>query len=294
MSVLTVTRNRGDLLRRCIKSVLSQTYTNIEHIVVDGASDDNTDEVVAEFNDARLRFVKLDYNWPMKETLDYGILLCRGAFITFLDSDDEYLPAKVEKEVALLASLPEDYGFVYCWMTYYDTARNNAFVRLHKTELRGDVKNEVVAKPSISGTPTLMFRTDFFRQLGGWKTAEEIGIVSDWEMCCRACQLCKVDYVPESLVNVYVNHGSQRMTDAGYYKNTAPRNIRFHEYFLEEFSDVFKKYPSKAYAHYEGLFRSYLVLHKWRKAWDYWSKSFIIKPSIKLIALWPYVLIKGR
>ena len=59
VSVITITRNRGKLIGRCIQSVLNQTYTNIEHIVVDGASDDETDEVVANFKDERLKYIKL-------------------------------------------------------------------------------------------------------------------------------------------------------------------------------------------------------------------------------------------
>ena len=89
VSVITITRNRGDLLKRCITSVLGQTYVNLEHVVVDGASDDNTDDVVTSFKDERLRFYKLDYNWPLKKTMDYAISLCQGKYISFLDSDDE-------------------------------------------------------------------------------------------------------------------------------------------------------------------------------------------------------------
>lgn len=254
VSVLTVTRNRGDLLKRCITSVLSQTYVNIEHIVVDGASDDNTDEVVTEFNDNRLKFHKLDYNWAIKKTSDYGLSLCKGKYITFLDSDDEYLPEKIEKQVALIETLPSDYGFVYCWMTYYDNSTRD-LIRIKKTEIRGDVGEVVVGSPILSGTPTLMFRSEVIRELDGWKSMEEIGIVSDWELCARACQKYKVDYVPESLVNVYVNHGSVRQSDGAYYKNIYNRSFKFHNYFLSQYSGIFKKSPKLAAYHYLSMFK---------------------------------------
>ena len=280
VSVITITRNRGNLLKRCISSVLSQTYTNIEHIVVDGASDDNTDEVVASFIDERLRFDKLDYNWPLKETMDHALEMCRGKYISFLDSDDEYLPTKVEKQVELIESLPEDYGFVYCWMTYHDSANNNLAYRVHKPQLRGFVAEEVVGEPLISGTPTLLFKLAFFRKLGGWKSIEEIGIASDWEMCARACQLTKVDFVPESLVNVYVNHGSVRQSESKlYYNNYNERLIKFHSYFLKEFSDVFKRHPKFAESHYLALIRSYSRLKNRGKALSYYVKYLKNKPS---------------
>ena len=61
VSVVTITRNRGKLIDRCIKSVLGQTYQNIEHIIVDGASDDETDDVVASFTDSRLKYIRQLY-----------------------------------------------------------------------------------------------------------------------------------------------------------------------------------------------------------------------------------------
>ena len=99
VSVITITHNRGKLIGRCIQSVLNQSYTNIEHIVVDGASDDNTDEVIAGFNDIRLKYIKLESNWPVAKTINYGVEQSKGMFVTFLDSDDEYLPTKVEKQL---------------------------------------------------------------------------------------------------------------------------------------------------------------------------------------------------
>jgi len=266
VSIVTITRNRGNLLKRCITSVLAQTYNNIEHIVVDGASDDNTDEIVQGFNDKRLKYIKLDSNWPIKETIDYGISLCKGKYLTFLDSDDEYLPQKIEKQVELFETLSEDYGLVYCWMTYYDSAQNNKEEYVHKPQLRGCVSDEVIGEPIISGTPTLMFRTAFFRQFEGWKSCDEIGISSDWEMCARACQLTKVDYVPESLVKVYVNHGSVRQSDnKKYYSDAYQRELTFHTYFLTFFSDNFKRRPELAAYHLYDMAVCYFRLKSYSK-----------------------------
>ena len=280
VSIVTITRNRGNLLRRCINSVLSQTYTNIEHIVVDGASEDNTDEVVNEFNDERLKYYKLDYNWPLKNTQDFAFEKCRGNYITFLDSDDEYLPEKVEKQVRLIESLPKDYGLVYCWMTYYDSSNNNTFVRLHAPQLRGDVSDVVIGYPEVSGTPTLMFRMSFWKGFEGWRSRDVIGIGSDWEMCARACQLTKVDYVPESLVNVYINHGSVRQSDdLKYYEDAYKRNIKFHKYFLNQFADNFKRSPRQAAYHYFFLARYNFKLKNYSSFFKYIFKAFVLNPK---------------
>lgn len=277
VSVITITRNRGKLLGRCIESILSQTYQNIEYFIVDGASNDETDEVIASFNDKRLSFRKLEFNWPIKETLDYGISLCNGKYITFLDSDDEYLPDKIEKQVRLIESLPDEYGLVYCWMTYYDNQTKRK-LRIHKPELRGDVRDDVIGEPIISGTPTLMFRAELLRELHGWKSTDEIGIVSDWELCARACQITKVDYIPESLVNVYENHGSVRQSDQSFYAKVHERNIKFCLHFLSEFSSNFRREPQFAFVHYWGLASSYLKTGKLLKSVLFLTKAFKANP----------------
>ena len=72
ISIITVTRNRGALLKRCIDSVLGQTYQNIEHIIVDGASTDNTDEVITSYSDKRLIYIKLETNLSVPESTYTG------------------------------------------------------------------------------------------------------------------------------------------------------------------------------------------------------------------------------
>lgn len=287
VSVVTITRNRGKLLGRCISSVLAQTYNNIEYIIVDGASNDNTDEVIASFKDERLHFIQLETNWPIKETLDLGISLCQGKYITFLDSDDEYLPNKIEKQVKLIESLSEDYGLVYCWMTYYDD-KTKKQLSVHKPELRGIIRDEVIGEPVISGTPTLMFRIELLRTLDGWKSADEIGIISDWELCARACQITKVDFIPESLVNVYENHGSLRQSEKKYYDNICPRSIKFSRYFLTHFAENFKRRPELLFPHYWTLFSCNFRLKHYGCATKWLVKAIINNPKAFLKKLFKY------
>lgn len=291
VSVITITRNRGKLIGRCIKSVLGQTYQNIEHIIVDGASDDETDEIVSSFTDTRLKYIKLDSNWPIAMTINHGVEQSKGQFITFLDSDDEYLPTKVEKQLAKIQTLSEDYGMVYCWMTYYDQELMKV-VQEHKPTLKGDVSLDVVEGPVVSGTPTYFFRRAAFIENGGWKEKYEIGIVSDWELAARFCQKWKVDYVAESLINVYINHGTIRMTDSKYYENLLEGEIKFEKYFLSTFSEVFEKYPRKSCTHLYVLTRAYFILRRYNEAWPYYWKLLKYRHSIKDLLLFLYCSIR--
>ena len=100
VSIITITLNRADLIHRCIESIQRQTYTNYEHIIVDGNSDDNTEEVVLAYNDPHIRYIKLDRRGPEVQ-MRAGSSVAKGKYITLLDDDDEYLPEKLEKQVAL-------------------------------------------------------------------------------------------------------------------------------------------------------------------------------------------------
>lgn len=282
VTIYTTTRNRGCLIARCINSILSQTYTNFEHIILDGASTDNTEEVVKSYNDPRIRYFKMDeahsstrncWNFAKKEI--------RGKYLCFLDDDDEYLPTKIEKQVNLFESLPEDYGLVYCWMSYFDTSNNNKYIKIHNPQLRGFVRDEVVAEPSITGTPTLMFRFDFYKDsISGKVGIEKTGIASDWAMCAYACQITKVDYVPESLVNVYVNHGCVRQSESNkYYKDASRKQIQFHRYFLTTYKDIFKRIPKYAVYHYYCIAVSYFHMKEYGGFITNILKAFWRNPS---------------
>lgn len=278
------------MIPRAIESILSQTYRNIEYIVVDGASTDNTRDVVARYQDPRLKYTYLDKYGRILQT-KAGFEASTGKYITFLDDDDEYLPTKIEKQVALIESLPSEYGFVYCWMSYFDNATHK-FLHLHKAELRGNVARLVAEKPMVSGTPTFLFRRNVFEEFGG--TFKEVGLDSDWELATRVCQKYLVDFVPESLIKVYINHGMTRMSDPAFFRDLQQRQIIFHEYFLTEFKDTFDECPRKKAWHLTELSRSCFVLGYWKKGWGYYRDLLFTAPTPKALVLPAYGLIKRK
>lgn len=290
VTIITVTRNRSSLISRAIESILSQTYRNIEYIIVDGASTDNTREVVGRYRDPRLQYIYLDKYGRIPQTRA-GFEASTGKYITFLDDDDEYLPTKVDKQVALIESLPSEYGFVYCWMTYFDNT-SHRLLRRHKPELRGNVAHLVAEKPVVSGTPTFLFRRKVFEEFGG--TFKEVGLDSDWELATRVCQKYLVDFVPEFLINVYINHGMTRMSDPGFFRDSLQRQIIFHEYFLTEFRDTFDECPRKKAWHLGELARCCFMLGDWKRGWRYHRDLLLIAPTLRALMLPAYGVIKRK
>ena len=103
ISVILPTFDRADLLPRSIASVLAQTFTDWELIIIDDGSTDNTNEVVAAWQQqsARIRYIR-QANQGVGAARNRGVAEARGAYIACLDSDDEYRPAHLETRLALL------------------------------------------------------------------------------------------------------------------------------------------------------------------------------------------------
>src|SRR5271157_1697012 len=114
ISVVIPAFNRQDTISYCLDSVLSQTYQNFEVIVVDDCSMDSTASIVRSHSDPRVRCVVLDKRSGAQAARNRGILDARSDWIAFHDSDDEWLPDKLEKQVSVLSDLSFDpWTFVY-------------------------------------------------------------------------------------------------------------------------------------------------------------------------------------
>lgn len=113
VSVILPAHNREELLTRSIESVLNQTFSDFELIVVDDGSTDGTDEVIARLEDPRVRYVRLEKNRGASAARNVGIRQANGRFLAFQDSDDEWVPEKLEKQLQCLERQDKEVGVVY-------------------------------------------------------------------------------------------------------------------------------------------------------------------------------------
>lgn len=111
VSVIIPTYNRAQLLRRSIFSVLAQTYRNLELIVVDDCSTDDTPAIVSAIADSRLRYLRRQQNGHAAAARNQGIAAARGELIAFQDDDDCWLVQKLEKQVHALLAAPAEVGW---------------------------------------------------------------------------------------------------------------------------------------------------------------------------------------
>ncbi len=112
VSIIMPSYNTAKFISETIYSVLTQTYTNWELIIVDDCSTDNTDEVVKSFlSDDRIKYIKNEKNSGAAFSRNRALCEAKGKWIAFLDSDDLWLPEKLEKQIAFMEK--NDYRFSY-------------------------------------------------------------------------------------------------------------------------------------------------------------------------------------
>lgn len=205
VSVILPTQNRAEMLKRAVKSVLAQTYQDLELMIVDDGSTDDTDEVIASFQDPRIRVVRHQKARGASAARNTGVAHSYGELIAFLDDDDEWLANKLDKQVSLLSGLPENVGMVYCWMDYFDQHGN--LIREHHPRLRGCVFSHVLDAQRLGGCPTLLVRREVVVDVGGFDESLPRG--NDGDFIRRVCRKYLVDLVPEVLVHVHMGHSGR-------------------------------------------------------------------------------------
>ena len=109
VSIITPSYNTARFIGETIESVLNQTYTNWEMLIIDDCSKDNTEEVVNSYHDDRIKFIKNEKNMGAALSRNKALRMAKGRWIAFLDSDDLWLPEKLEKQIAFMEN--NNYAF---------------------------------------------------------------------------------------------------------------------------------------------------------------------------------------
>ncbi|MBQ2068114.1 MAG: glycosyltransferase family 2 protein [Paludibacteraceae bacterium] len=102
VSIIMPTYNCGSFITESIRSVLAQTYKNWELLIVDDCSTDNTAEIVADFKDSRIHYQRNEHNFGAAITRNKALRMAKGRYIAFLDSDDIWLPEKLERQITYM------------------------------------------------------------------------------------------------------------------------------------------------------------------------------------------------
>jgi glycosyltransferase involved in cell wall biosynthesis len=200
VSVVIPTYNRQTALFRAIKSVEAQTRGDWELIVVDDASTDGTEEAARSLKDRRIVYLRHPRNWGGGAARNTGIQQAQGRYVAFLDSDDEWLPEKLARDVEALAG--DGVGLVYCGKELVDPEGRLLLRRI--PTLQGEVYRQLLAHDFIGSCSRVAVRKEVIDKVGGFDDGLPSG--QDWDMWVRAAQVAKVACVPECLVRRHLGH----------------------------------------------------------------------------------------
>ena len=266
ISVITPTYNRAAFLERAISSVLNQTYGNFEMIIADDCSTDNTKEVVTKIKDERIKYIKLESNKGPAGARNIAIKSAKGRYISLLDSDDEYLPQKLERQILKFQDLPMDIGVVYCgyFIVYEPDTTHGKVSPIYK----GDIFN-ILLKHNCMGSPTPLIRKECFDTCGLFD--EFLPSYDDWDMWIRISERYKFEFVEESLAKVYT-HGDQTSTNI----NTT---IKMRELLFEKYKTTIQENPETAGYLLQRLGFLYFLKNNTYMSLKYYMKSIRMRPK---------------
>lgn len=205
VSVVLPTFNRASLLHRSISSILNQSMTALELIVVDDGSQDETVKVVESFADSRINFIKLGKNYGGNYARNRGIQASRANYVAFLDSDDEWLPTKLERQLARLEDDRISATVVYS--QYYEYQEWTERTILLNTPHEGDVF-QFLLKGWCPALSTFIIQRAALLEIGGFD--ETLPSFQDYDLFLRLAQKGNPFIAaPEPLVKKYVHKNHQ-------------------------------------------------------------------------------------
>lgn len=191
ISVIMPVYNAQTYLRECINSVLNQTFTDFEFIIIDDCCTDSTAAILSSYNDARIKIFKNEINLGLTKSLNRAIELAQGKYIARMDADDICLPKRFEKQIELLEANPK-IGLCGTWyenfgdssgIAKYNTTHNEIVLGLlYQSQF---CHPTVIMRKEIVDKHHLLYDTNF-------TTAQDYEL---WSRMAHVCETANVDEV---------------------------------------------------------------------------------------------------
>lgn len=232
VSVVIPTHNRADLLGRAVRSVLAQTFSDLEVLIADDASTHETGTMLRAIGDPRIRHLRHETNRGVSAARNTALTNATGEFIAFLDDDDEWLPEKLRIQLSRFEELDDSVGLVYSGYQERHGETNRLSTEIIPTQ-RGRLFERLLRQGAFSHASAILVRARCFETVGLFD--ETIRYGEDFDMWLRLAKEYEFDFVPVSLVRRYVHaDGLTQNYDA---------IISGNEALLKKYSEFFKGDP---------------------------------------------------
>jgi glycosyltransferase involved in cell wall biosynthesis len=254
VSVIIPTYNRANLLPRAINSVLNQTYRDFELIIIDDGSTDNTQEIVKEFQkkDDRIKYLWKRNSGCVASTLNFGIPHCKGLYITFCASDDQWDPTYLEKQISLFDNSKN-----------VDVVSTNVLI----VDSQGRKLTEI-SKPRTTNNDSLIeiglrnnylfgnmvIKKTVLNEVGLWD--DNLKIREDFDLWMRIAKKnfnFRFIYEPLFIVTIHPNQISNSVDIL--------ERIKIENYLFKKHKALYDKYPKARSVYFRHLSTMYALLN---------------------------------
>lgn len=272
-------------MREAVESVLAQTWRDLQVIAVDDNSTDATLEILRSIKDPRLLVVRNEGPQGPSGARNFGASLASSPWLAFQDSDDLWLPEKLERQMHAASETGAE--MIYCAMDVKADTRPESPVLKRIPDagiahIAGDIMPSLINDSFIS-TQMILMKASLFRRIGGFDP--DMPALVDWEMCLRAAPHGPVAFVNKPLV-------IQRFTDNSVTRFPHKR-LEAQRRVLEKHRALIARYPGALAEHYQRLAGAYRRQGDYRSAAHYGFAALRTGPTPKRLALALYSTLRS-
>jgi glycosyltransferase involved in cell wall biosynthesis len=267
VSIIIPTYNRASTVVESIYSVINQTFKDFELIVVDDGSTDETIKVVSQILDARINLISLKFNKGASAARNAGIAEAKGDFIAFLDSDDKWLPEKLEIQTNFLRNNPE---FSSCSTGYFKFNPKKGFIASNPSKPKSNLEMHLLKSMDLSFGTTLLVKRICFETVG--LLDETFPRHEDWDWVLRYIKVYKHHVIDEPLVEIV------RSTSVDPQKIEKANQLLLMKHH-NQFYEFGKSYGRKVEAlRWIEVAQAYFLVRKTKKGMQYFGKAILLYP----------------
>jgi glycosyltransferase involved in cell wall biosynthesis len=246
VSVIIPAYNSAHYLAAAVDSVLAQTFADLEVLVIDDGSTDETPQVMSRYGPP-VRYIRQS-NGGVAVARNHGIKESRGNYVAFLDADDTWFPNKLERQLEALRSNP---GYQACYSAHLVVSHDLTPVAVHRSGRQGSSLEDLLLRGNVIGSIcTVLCDRSLFDLTGGFDP--ELSQCADWDMWARLAAVTEFLYLDEPLVT-YRKHDSSMSRNAALLERDSLRVLE-KGFALPDLSESLRSARDAAFA------RNYTVL----------------------------------
>jgi len=274
VSIIIPTYNSAKFLPRAINSIINQTFQDFELIIVDDGSTDNSKEIITEYTnkDNRIKYYWEPNSGGPAKPKNTNFKYVQGDYIAYLDSDDEWLPKKLEKQLAIFAKFPnQKIGLVSCGANIVNE-KGKYLMTINAHNKKRNLSDLLIANYVFSNSGVII-PSAVIKDVGSRDESEDIGYYEDWDMWVRIMARGYIfKFIEEPLINytIRTNNTSKNIDKL----KRAKQNVAFYNKHKQLYKNNDIEYIILARI---GL--SYAVAGDRTQAKKYYKKSIVIKKT---------------